>query len=79
MSVPDFGGNGFPSLSVLRRSCEFHFIGAYPAAQVFGERQSLFPLTSLAFNLPRNNYILDYFIPHNMIKKLHLLYSYRLY
>ena len=57
----------------------FTFIDTYPVAQVLGERQSLFPLASLAFNLPRYNHILDYFISQNVTKKLHLLYSYRLY
>ena len=53
MSVADFGGYGFSSLSVLCRSCQFHFIDAYPIAQALSERYSLFPLASLAFNLPR--------------------------
>ena len=72
------GGYSFATLSVLRRSCQFYFIDAYTVAQVLNERQSLFSLASLAFNLPCYNHIPDYFIPHNVTKKLHLLYSQRL-
>ena len=54
-SILDFGGYGFPSLSVLCRSYQFHFIYAYPVAQALNKRQSLFFLTSLSFNLHRYN------------------------
>ena len=85
MSVLDFGGYGFPSQSILCRSCQFHFIDAYPVAldQAPDERLSLFSLASLIFNLLRYYHVLDYFIPQNVIKtknfKLHLLYSYLFY